>query len=430
MGDRCKYKSFKNRASVMLEPRKCDACSWRRTSRYFMTARLGHKVMRGSRVAFCCSAHLNKCGSAALSRSQSISTVSGPRVYGREVPSPQQLQQGQQQQFQWSQCCLRQPVQRSSSHNNAAMTSCNSPLKPDSTPCRLQLTATLCPTHCLRPNASAAQPLGSRATGCRAASSRAAGRSAAGSATAGRAPPLTPSTPPSSSLDTLHNCKLRAKAVQAASMQADGMQVDGQGGSGSPGGSEGVRGDDSSSETHGGGGLTGSEGLSVSCVQVLVPGLEGAVVDPLGDLLLSLGASSVVVVEHRAAGQPEQEVFEEPGSGTATLWDKCDLLLYFPLEADWAAALKQAGELLELPLTMAGVTASPVPDQQWVAQIKASYQPLQLSPGLWIVPDWSPAPDPDAINITLQPGVAFGTGAAAPGLGHLLRHQYCLCTAK
>ena len=45
-------------------------------------------------------------------------------------------------------------------------------------------------------------------------------------------------------------------------------------------------------------------------------------------------------------------------------------------------------------------------DQEWVDQIKASYVPLQLDEGLWVVPDWSEPVDRGAINIVLQPGVA------------------------
>ena len=32
------------------------------------------------------------------------------------------------------------------------------------------------------------------------------------------------------------------------------------------------------------------------------------------------------------------------------------------------------------------------------------------SPGLWVVPDWAQGPDPDAVNVILKPGVAFGAG--------------------
>jgi ribosomal protein L11 methyltransferase len=52
----------------------------------------------------------------------------------------------------------------------------------------------------------------------------------------------------------------------------------------------------------------------------------------------------------------------------------------------------------------------PVRPRDWEASIRDAYQPVQLSPGFWIVPSWAPAPDPGATNIVLEPGLAFGTG--------------------
>ena len=48
--------------------------------------------------------------------------------------------------------------------------------------------------------------------------------------------------------------------------------------------------------------------------------------------------------------------------------------------------------------------------QDWESAIKDSYQPVQIAPFLWIVPTWAKAPDPNAINLILEPGLAFGTG--------------------
>ena len=38
------------------------------------------------------------------------------------------------------------------------------------------------------------------------------------------------------------------------------------------------------------------------------------------------------------------------------------------------------------------------------------FHPQQFGEQLWIVPSWSEAPDSAAINIQLDPGLAFGTG--------------------
>ena len=52
-----------------------------------------------------------------------------------------------------------------------------------------------------------------------------------------------------------------------------------------------------------------------------------------------------------------------------------------------------------------------VPDVDWVRITQAQFQPIQASRRLWIVPSWSEPPSPDALNMKLDPGVAFGTGS-------------------
>jgi ribosomal protein L11 methyltransferase len=49
--------------------------------------------------------------------------------------------------------------------------------------------------------------------------------------------------------------------------------------------------------------------------------------------------------------------------------------------------------------------------QDWEASIRESYLPVEVGPGLWVVPAWSPPPsDPGAVVVLLEPGLAFGTG--------------------
>ena len=51
-----------------------------------------------------------------------------------------------------------------------------------------------------------------------------------------------------------------------------------------------------------------------------------------------------------------------------------------------------------------------IQDQEWLESIRDSYQPAQIDEGLWIIPSWCQPEDPSAVNITLEPGIAFGTG--------------------
>jgi ribosomal protein L11 methyltransferase len=81
------------------------------------------------------------------------------------------------------------------------------------------------------------------------------------------------------------------------------------------------------------------------------------------------------------------------------------------------AADADAGEVIAAAAADAGLTAAPhyvveeVADADWVRASQAQFEPIRISERLWIVPSWHSAPDPGAINIALDPGLAFGTGS-------------------
>ena len=50
-------------------------------------------------------------------------------------------------------------------------------------------------------------------------------------------------------------------------------------------------------------------------------------------------------------------------------------------------------------------------DNDWVRLTQAQFEPIRISQRLWIVPTWHTPSDPGALNITLDPGLAFGTGS-------------------
>jgi ribosomal protein L11 methyltransferase len=68
-------------------------------------------------------------------------------------------------------------------------------------------------------------------------------------------------------------------------------------------------------------------------------------------------------------------------------------------------ALRAAG--LEPP----ALTVSTVEATDWVRASQQQFGPIRISPRLWIVPTWATAPDPQALCLRLDPGVAFGTGS-------------------
>jgi len=59
----------------------------------------------------------------------------------------------------------------------------------------------------------------------------------------------------------------------------------------------------------------------------------------------------------------------------------------------------------------AELTIEAVPETDWVRATQAQFEPIPIAGPLWIVPTWHTPPHADAINLVLDPGLAFGTGS-------------------
>jgi ribosomal protein L11 methyltransferase len=81
----------------------------------------------------------------------------------------------------------------------------------------------------------------------------------------------------------------------------------------------------------------------------------------------------------------------------------------FAADADWRALLAGVATRLALPLPLHETYA--VAEQDWVRQTQAQFGPIEIAPDFWIVPSWSAVPDPGALVLRLDPGLAFGTGS-------------------
>jgi len=127
------------------------------------------------------------------------------------------------------------------------------------------------------------------------------------------------------------------------------------------------------------------------------------------DLLLTAGCA--VVTYQDAADQP---IFE-PDLGTTPLWSRTTITGLFAAEQDVQATLDQlqaAQQQLPLPANAEHppFKAEILEDKDWEREWMDSYHPMQFGTRLWVCPSWREAPDPDAVNMMLDPGLAFGTG--------------------
>ena len=97
--------------------------------------------------------------------------------------------------------------------------------------------------------------------------------------------------------------------------------------------------------------------------------------------------------------------------------DEEAVYLLFLLLAGFAVVLLFGGILAPVLAAVPGDLVTEVPegvvpvaDREWTRVWEDQFQPMQMGRRLWICPSWTPPPDPNAINLLLDPGLAFGTG--------------------
>lgn len=137
---------------------------------------------------------------------------------------------------------------------------------------------------------------------------------------------------------------------------------------------------------------------------------EAASAEPLCDALLEAGALSAAIEDADAGTPDEQPQFGEPGSVNTPGWKHSRIVALLEADTDVAALLASATAAACLP-GIAAYAVETVAEQNWVQLTQSQFDPIQVSSRLWIVPSWHESPDPEAINLILDPGMAFGTGS-------------------
>ncbi|MDD2884342.1 MAG: 50S ribosomal protein L11 methyltransferase [Dechloromonas sp.] len=137
---------------------------------------------------------------------------------------------------------------------------------------------------------------------------------------------------------------------------------------------------------------------------------DAASAEPMCDVLMDLGALSASIEDADAGTPDEQAQFGEPGSVTTPGWTHSRVVALFDPAADIAAIMADAAQQLALPAVPAW-TQDALAEQNWVQLTQSQFEPIRISDRLWIVPSWHDAPNPNAVNLILDPGMAFGTGS-------------------
>jgi len=127
--------------------------------------------------------------------------------------------------------------------------------------------------------------------------------------------------------------------------------------------------------------------------------------EALSDALLDLGALSVSVEDADADTPDEQPLFGEPGlTPERSAWQRSRVVALLPGDHDAALLLAAASNQLGL-ISAPASSVREVEDQDWVRLTQSQFEPISIGERIWV------APDPEALILELDPGLAFGTGS-------------------
>ena len=123
--------------------------------------------------------------------------------------------------------------------------------------------------------------------------------------------------------------------------------------------------------------------------------------DKAEQALLDAGALSVTLRD------AEDNPVLEPAPGETPLWDKIILTGLFEADINTEQLRQQIHQTLGEEISL---HIDPLEDKDWIRAWMDNYKPMQFGERLWVCPRHLQPPDPSAVNLMLDPGLAFGTG--------------------
>lgn len=126
-------------------------------------------------------------------------------------------------------------------------------------------------------------------------------------------------------------------------------------------------------------------------------------VDMLSNQLTLLGALAVTLQD--AGDNP----LYEPSSNTPRLWNETVVIGLFDQQQNNAPIMHDL-EQQRLDGLIKSFQLKHIADEDWVRRSLDQFKPIQFGKRLWVCPSWHAPPEPNAVNIILDPGLAFGTG--------------------
>ena len=125
--------------------------------------------------------------------------------------------------------------------------------------------------------------------------------------------------------------------------------------------------------------------------------------EAIGDELVESGAVSVTFQDSH-----DTPIFE-PLPGETRLWGDTDVIGLYDAETDMkiVVAMLENNPLFGQHFLH---KIEQIEDKDWEREWMDNFHPMRFGERLWICPSWREVPDPNAVNVMLDPGLAFGTG--------------------
>ena len=125
--------------------------------------------------------------------------------------------------------------------------------------------------------------------------------------------------------------------------------------------------------------------------------------EQVGGMMSANGAQAVTFVD--AKDTP----MYEPKPGEVMLWPDTQVVGLFDATDDMPAIIKRLEKARVLGKDFK-YRLEPLEDKDWEREWMDNFHPMKFGERLWICPSWRDVPEPDAVNVMLDPGLAFGTG--------------------
>jgi len=132
-------------------------------------------------------------------------------------------------------------------------------------------------------------------------------------------------------------------------------------------------------------------------------------VDLISDYLIELGAVSISIEDTNLNQNNEELIFGEPHNQIEQFWKNNTVKALFENTID--IELIKACLNNKFNTTDSSFIITNIQDQDWVKLTQSQFLPICIHKKLWVIPTWHKIQDKESINLILDPGLAFGTGA-------------------